>query len=147
MEFGLFRIILCYLQAKSPTMDNKIITYSTLYDLVENDTKDHKIKEITILFLNAMNDWPTFNQKEIPDFMKELKGYFGAPLTIEKIEKKEFNGQNAWQLEAGSSIKELITVSKKNCNQSDFDKIVDNILHYYCSLTKQLDDGQEKIMK
>ena len=64
-------------------MDCKIITYSTLWNLVEIDTKDNKIKDIATLFLNAMNDWPTINQIKISDFIIELKDYFGSPLTIE----------------------------------------------------------------
>lgn len=127
-------------------MNNKITTYSTLYDLVGIDTKDHKLKDIATLFLNAMNDWPTFNQKEIADFIKELKDYFGTPLTTEKISGKMFDGQNAWQIEAGSSIVDLIDTSKRFCNQSDFDKIVECFLNYYSSLTKQLDSGQENII-
>lgn len=70
------------------TMDNKIITYSTLWNLVDIDIKDHKLKDIATLFLNAMNDWPTYDQTEIQEFIKELKAYFGSPLTIEKIDKK-----------------------------------------------------------
>lgn len=126
-------------------MGNKITTYSTLFDLVDIDTKDHKQKDIATLFLNAMNDWPTYNQKEISDFVKELKDYFGNPLTIEKISAKKFDGQNAWQIEAGSSIAELIDISTKFCNQSDFDKIVENFLNHY-SAFKQSDNGQEKII-
>ncbi len=126
-------------------MDNKINTYSTLFDLVETDAKDHKQKEIATLFLNAMNDWPTYDQKEIADFIKELKDYFGNPLTIEKISAKKFEGQNAWQIEAGSSIADLIDISTKFCNQSDFDKIVEKILNHYSTL-KQSESGQEKII-
>ena len=127
-------------------MDDKITTYSTLYDLVENDTKNHKQKDIATLFLNAMNDWPTLNQKVIADFIKELKDYFGSPLTIEKITASEFDRQNAWQIEAGSSIADLIDISTRFCNQSDFDKIVDSFLNYYNSLTNESDSGQEKII-
>ena len=112
------------------------MTYSNLYDLVGIDIKDHKQKDIATLFLNAMNDWPTFNQKDIADFIKELKEYFGTLLTIEKITAKKFDGQNAWQVEAGSSIADLIDISTKFCNQSDFDKIVESILSYYGSFTK-----------
>ncbi|WP_425638216.1 hypothetical protein ACPUEN_02300 [Algoriphagus yeomjeoni] len=126
-------------------MDNTIITYSTLFDMVESDAKDHKEKEFATLFLNAMNDWPTYNQKEIADFIKELKDYFGTPLTIEKITTKEFDGQNAWQIEAGSSIADLIDISTKFCNQSDFDKIVESFLNYYSSIKKS-NNGQEKII-
>ena len=112
-------------------MDNKITKYFTLWNLVDIDRKDHKLKDIATLFLNAMNDWPTYNQTDIQVFIKELKEYFGSPLTIEKIDTKKFNGQNAWQVEAGSSIVEMIDASIRFCNQSDFDKIIDNILYYY----------------
>jgi len=124
-------------------LGNKITTYTSLYDLVNIDTIDHKQKDIANLFLNAMNDWPTSNQKEIGDFIKELKYYFGTPLTIEKITTKEFDGKNTWQIEAGSSIAELIDISTRFCNQSDFDKIVDCFLDYYSSL-KQSNSELEK---
>jgi hypothetical protein len=126
-------------------MDNKITTYSALFDLVYTDTIDHKQKDIATLFLNAMNDWPIYNQKEISDFVKELKDYYGNPLTIEKISAKKFDGQNAWQIEAGSSIADLIDISTKFCNQSDFDKIVEIFLNHYSGF-KQSDNGQEKII-
>ncbi|MES2622045.1 MAG: hypothetical protein V4615_14435 [Bacteroidota bacterium] len=122
-------------------MDNKITTYSMLYDLVDIDTKDHKLKDIATLFLTAMNDWPTFNQKQIADFTQELKDYFGTPLTIEKITTKEFDGENAWQIEAGSSITALLDISTRFCNQSDFDKIVDSFLNYYNSALPNLPEG------
>ncbi|MBU8883042.1 hypothetical protein KSK37_08110 [Kaistella sp. DKR-2] len=123
-------------------MDNKITTYSALFNLVDIDTIEPKQKDIAKLFLNAMNDWPTYNQKEISDFIKELKDYFGNPLTIEKISAKKFNGQNAWQIEAGSSIADLINISTKFYNESDFDKIVENFLNHY-STFKQSSNGQE----
>lgn len=125
-------------------MDNKIKTYLTLCNLVKIDQKDHKLKDITTLFLNAMNDWPTFNQSDIQDFIKELKAYFGSPLTIESIDKKKVDRQNAWQAEAGSSIAELIDISTRFCNQSDFDKIVDNFLNYYSPVINQLHNGEGK---
>ncbi len=112
-------------------MDNKITTYSTLWNLVDIDKKDHKLKDIATLFLNAMNDWPTYNQTNIQDFINELKAFFGTPLTIEKIDKRKFDGQNAWQLEAGSSIANLIDTSTRFYNQTDFDKIIDSVLCFY----------------
>ncbi|MEP3447812.1 MAG: hypothetical protein ABJN61_11720 [Flavobacteriaceae bacterium] len=112
-------------------MDNKIETYDTLWSLVDLDTEEHKVKDITTLFLNAMNDWPTMNQTLIFDFIGELKTFFGTPLTIEKLNTNKFNEQNAWKLESGSSIAELIDISTRFCNESDFDKITDNILSHY----------------
>lgn len=115
-------------------MGNRITTYTTLSSLVDLDLKDHKLKDIAILFLNAMNDWPTFNQTEITDFTKELKEYFGTPLTIHKIDATNwdvFNELDVWRHAAGSSIADLIDISTRFCNQSDFDKIIDAFLNYY----------------
>jgi hypothetical protein len=112
-------------------VDNKIETYSTLWNLVGIDQTDHKLKDIATLFLNAMNDWPTQDQSKIADFVHELNEYFGSPLTVEKINARKFNGQNAWQVEAGSSIAALIDTSTRFCNESTLDNIVNNILDYY----------------
>ncbi len=112
-------------------MDNKIETYDTLWSLVDLDTEEHKVKDLATLFLNAMNDWPTMNQTLVAEFIGELKTFFGTPLTIEKLNTNKFNGQNAWNLEAGSSIAELIDISIRFCNESDFDKITNNILNHY----------------
>lgn len=81
-----------------------------------------------------MNDWPTFNQTEIADFTKELKEYFGTPLTIHKIDATNWDVSNeldVWRHAAGSSIAELIDISTRFCNQPDFDKIIDALLNYY----------------
>lgn len=115
-------------------MDRKIETYSTLWNLVDIDQTHHKLKDIATLFLNAMNDWTTFNQTLITDFVEELKDYFGSPLTIEKINSKKLDltdELNAWRHESGSSIAEMISISTQFCNESDFDKILQNVLTYY----------------
>ncbi len=112
-------------------MDSKIETYSTLWRLVGIDQTDHKLKDIATLFLNAMNDWPTQDQHKIVAFVKELKEYFGTPLTIEKIYARKFNKNNTWQVESGSSITELIGTSTKFLNESNFDNILKNILDFY----------------
>lgn len=111
-------------------MDNKIETYSTLWNLVDIDQTDHKLKDIATLLLNAMNDWRTDHDK-IFDYILEFKKYFGSPLTIENIDARKFNGQNGWEVEAGSSIAELIYTSTKFCNESNFDNIIKNILDFY----------------
>lgn len=115
----------------SNKINNKIETYSVLEDLVDLDLADHKLKDIAVLFLSAMNDWPTPNQYFIADFVKELKGYFGSPLSIEKIDGKKFDGRNAWQVEAGSSIAEVIDMSTRFYSESNFDNILKNILDFY----------------
>jgi len=112
-------------------MIDKIETYSTLRNLVDIDHTDHKLKDIAKMFLNAMNDWPTQDLSKIADFVQELKEYFGLPLTVEKISAIKFNGQNAWLVEAGSSIADMIENSTKLCNESNFDNILKNILDFY----------------
>lgn len=106
-------------------------TYDALWYLVENDCEEYGIKEIAELFLEAMNDWPTLNQERIVDFIEEFKAYFGEPITIKKIDSFKFNGKNAWHFEAGSLITEMIKLSQKNWNESDFNKIMQRILNYY----------------
>ena len=113
------------------TMDNKIETYSTFWNLVDLDKSNHKLKDMAILFLNAMNDWPTQNQYKIQDFVNEIIEYFGSPLTIEKIEAKKVSAQNSWQVEAGSSIAEMIDISTRIYNENDFNNILKTILDYY----------------
>lgn len=58
-------------------MDNKITKYYTLSNLVDIDEKDHKLKDIATLFLQAINDWQANNTTDIQDFIKEFKAYFG----------------------------------------------------------------------
>ena len=76
-------------------MDNLIKTYDTLWKLVDLDPEEHKIKEIAKLFLQSMNEWPTKHQAQITDFVEDIKRYFGTPMTIEKLNTKNFNDQNA----------------------------------------------------
>jgi hypothetical protein len=118
------------IRADIKQMDNKITTYSTLYNLVDLDLKDHMIKDLAMPLLEAMNDW-TPCRDNISEFTNDLKSYFGTPLTIESISNKKFDTGNAWKMEAGSSIVKLIKISTKLCNESEFDKIVENVLDYY----------------
>ena len=108
-----------------------MMTHSELYDLVENDTKNSKLKEIAELFLTAMTDWPSYNLEEIDKFILELKEYYGNPLTLDKISSKRFRNENAWRHESGSSIAEMIEYSKLYYKESDFDTIINLILNYY----------------
>jgi hypothetical protein len=109
--------------------------------LVDIDKADHKLKDIAKLFVNAARDWDTFNQTDLSDFVKELKEYFGSPLTKEKIANKplDISGNNAWRHEAGSSIVEMLDLSERFCNQTDFDKILNEILSYYQQQLQSID--------
>lgn len=120
-------------------MIDTIETYSTLWNLVDIDRGNHKLKDIATLFLEAMNDWPTQDQIKISDFVDELKQYFGSPLTVEKINGIIFTGENAWHVETGISIVELIDNSTRYCNESNFDIILKNILDFYAQEFKKTD--------
>jgi hypothetical protein len=120
-------------------VNSKIETYNTLWSLVENDDKKHKVKEIATLFLNAMNDWPTYNQTNLFEFISELKEFYGNPITLKRIDAKKFDGQNAWNIESGSSIAEMIEISKLFHNESDFEKIIELFLNHYNEEFKKVD--------
>jgi hypothetical protein len=113
-------------------MDLKIDTYSTLYNLIEMDSEYNPIKEIGRLFLCAMNDWPTQNEI-IEAFTKELKEYFGNPITVKNIHSKKLiiGNHNSWKHESGSSISELIKLSEIELNETNFEKILNIILNKY----------------
>jgi hypothetical protein len=123
-----------YLQAYPMKLDNSsLTTIDELYDLVDSDESDHKLKDIARLFLEASNDWPTSNQTLISEFVQELKQYFGTPLTKKKILEKTFDHStnNVWRHEAGSSLIEMFEISDQFYSQPDFDKILQNIISYY----------------
>lgn len=122
-------------------MDIEVKTYSTLYNLVEADENEHELKKLAILFLEAMNDWPAFNQDFISEYLQELKDYFGFPITLEKIDSKNkvFDGKNGWKIESGSSIAEMIEFSKLSLNEIEFEVIIQNILNYYNNEFKKVD--------
>jgi hypothetical protein len=46
--------------------------------------------------------------------------------TKQVLRAMRFDGNNVWDIEAGSSIAELIDLSGKFYNEIDFDKIIDN---------------------
>ena len=115
-------------------MKHTIKTYSELWDLVENDSENHKLKDITLLFLGAMNDWPTYNLDSIDEFIVQLNAFFGSALTLEPLDAKEIDfdvESNAWRAESRSQIAEMIEHSKLYYNEANFENIVSNIMSYY----------------
>lgn len=111
-----------------------IETIDDLQRAVDSDTNTQETKDLTELFLNAMIDWPSYNQTKIADFVKELKDFYGHPLTLEKIDNKRVDlskEHDAWRLESGSSIAEMMEKAKLFLNESDFDKTIQHLLEYY----------------
>lgn len=119
------------------TNNSSLTKISQLEILVGIDKAEHKVKDIAELFVNAARDWDTSNQTNISDFIRELKRYFGSPLTREKITNKQLD--NSWRDEAGSSIFAMIDLSERFYDQSDFDKVLANILSYYEQQKQSID--------
>ena len=105
-------------------------TYDELWEYVENDTKEHEIKKIAELFLSAMLDWPK-GYENVSFYVNDFKEYFGSPLSIGIITSKKFDLKNSWQLVSGSSIVDMIEVSKLYLGEERFDEIIQIIFAYY----------------
>jgi len=116
-------------------MNCRIETYDTLWSLVDLDPKEHLIKDISKLFLEAMQDWPTRNPESISRFISELVNHFDEPLTCERIEAKSLYGLNgglsAWQLESTGSLIEMLKLYTKYHGPIKLDELVDKLLLYY----------------
>lgn len=111
----------------------EILTINDLRETIDNDSNSHRIKDLAELFWTAMNDWPTENQYNVRDFINELYDYFGFPFTIGKINNRKFDfgsEMNTWRHESGASIVEIIDISNRFENETDFEKILNQILNY-----------------
>lgn len=120
-------------------MDQKITTYTTLWNLVEADENDNELKDMARLLLEAMDDWPGAGQNSIANFLNELKGFFGHALTIKLIRAKKLDGYNAWQLAVGAAILAILNIAAKHHMESDFDKIIGHILNHYNEVFREVD--------
>ena len=78
------------------------MTIDNLIEAIDSDKEDSRIKEAAKLLLAAMNDWPTFNQSELTDFIREFKADFGDEFTINELEQQSTNDN--WKNEAQGSI-------------------------------------------
>ena len=113
-------------------MTHKINTFRSLMLLVKQDESDHPLKDIALLFVSALRDWPTDNSRDIVKCIQEFKDYFGAPMPF--VDSRSINRikvEGWWQEEAGASLRQMIDLSIKHFGAADFDAIVDRILSYY----------------
>lgn len=112
-------------------MHDKVETYDTLWSLVDLDPNDHLIKELSKLFLEAMQDWPTRNLQSISRFISELRNCFGESLTLELIKTKSQQDLGAWQLESTGSLIEMLELYSKQYDPIQLDELVDKLLLHY----------------
>ena len=82
-------------------------------------------------FIEAMNDWPTFNLNEIDLFIKEVQSTFGKPLTIKRLESIKFNGNNAWQLESAAGLIEFIKKASKKSGITTVEEGINELLEFF----------------
>lgn len=86
------------------------ISFEELYDRVEQDASNHKIKKAAQALLTALNDWPTHNLSDPKKLLLELTAEIGSPLTHKKIEyysKTLSLNNDSWKMEATSSLLEM----------------------------------------
>jgi Domain of unknown function (DUF4279) len=113
-------------------MTRKINSQSSLILLVKQDDSDHPLKDIALLFVSALRDWPTDNSRDIVKCIQEFKDYFGDPMPF--VDSRSINRikvEGWWQEEAGASLRQMIDLSIKHFGVADFDIFVDRILSYY----------------
>lgn len=104
-----------------------------LIDLVNNDANDHLLKKMGLLFVDAMNDWPTHNLNNINKFVQELHNYFGAPLTKESILAKttSLSDKDAWRKESASSLLELLDLAETQYQEKNLEQLLRAIIKHY----------------
>ena len=86
---------------------------------------------IAELLLTSMNDWPTQNLTNIEEFINEVSGVFGTPITVAKLKSKKFNGLNSWELESAASLIELLNLSKAELEITDLREMYTELLNYF----------------
>lgn len=118
-------------------MDNKIYTLRTLMYLAKLDEKEHIIKQIALLLVDAMNDWPTKEHHDILKTIAQFKDFFGYPFVLQKYNlfvpkwTPETLEDANWRMEAGIGLHKIITLANEHLNGINFDAIVNTILTYY----------------
>lgn len=118
-------------------LEKNIITREDLRDAVKQDTQDHEIKELTILLIAAMTDWPTNRSDKIENFVRQFKAFHTVnrrPLDQDRVKGNKFGkaqDYDLWRQEANASIKQMMEMAVAVYGVSDLDWIVDRIVAYY----------------
>jgi hypothetical protein len=82
----------------------RITTLDQLESAKDSSLVTPELREIAELFASAMQDWPTPNIEFISQFVSELSGYFGQPITKQRLKAVPFSGVNSWELESGTTL-------------------------------------------
>lgn len=111
----------------------------TLEALLSIDNNKHELKRLAALLLEAMQDWPTSGIETVVEFTEDLQSYFGGPLTIDRIQSVQFDGQNAWHLEAGRKMVEFMLRAQSTLKIDNFDLALNRVLNFYSSEFEKVD--------
>lgn len=104
---------------------NRKVNIDDLIDSVDNDSDNSVTKKAATLLIAAMNDWPTSNQTDLFDFLKEFRKDYGDNLTIEKLRTERT--AEAWKEEAKAFIIEMLELDRTK----DFNGMIEGILAKY----------------
>ena len=83
-----------------------MITSEELWDALENDATESKLKSVVESLLEAISDWPT-SLSEPSELVSELKLQINAKLTVGNIERFLKNlrvEKDGWKMESLSSL-------------------------------------------
>jgi hypothetical protein len=117
----------------------KVEKVKVLESLVSLDKNTHELKRLATLLLNAFRDWPDDTLDDIRDFKNNVAEYFDGQITIERIKNVQFDGQNAWHLETGKYLVELLDRAERFLNIADFDTVVNRIINFYSQEFEKVD--------
>lgn len=119
------------------TSDNsyKIISADDIFDAIENDPTDNNFKTAAEFVNSAINDWPT-GVEDTKILLDELKKGVSGKLTYINIEiylKRLHPSQDAWKMEAISSLLQLFDFERKNVfdKNIELESIIDKIARHY----------------
>ena len=109
-----------------------IISFEELYDKVEQDVSNNKIKTAAKALLTAINDWPIPNLSEPQKLLLALTNEIGLPLIHKRIEnysKILIVNNDSWKMEAISSLLEMFEYD----STKTLDEIINDITIHYKS--------------
>jgi hypothetical protein len=96
-----------------------------LVNAVDNDTEGSRIRDAAMLLITSMNDWPTFNQTSLNEFIKEFKYNFGDNFNIDTLQQQ--TAIDNWKNESKESVVEMLKLFPTR----EFNDIVEIILTKY----------------
>ncbi len=109
-------------------MSHTIQTLEQLEDIIESDLGTPELRGLAELLIASMYDWPTQNLESIQQFISQLSGYFGQPITKKRLNSVSFSGLNSWELESKASLEELLSKASTIFGTNNIEETVERVL-------------------